>query len=223
MNTIIPKPVKLVEHPKKFALTKNTVITADPVLSDIATYLKNLIKPATGFDLRVKGISDGDNTSSVILLKINNKLSVLDPEGYVLQATQEKVLIEGFGHAGVFYGVQTLRQLLPVEIESTTIIKDKEWFVPCVEIEDYPRFLWRGFMLDVGRHFFDKDLVKKMLDLMALHKMNMFHWHLTEDQGWRIEIKKYPKLIEVGSKRKETQVGGFLNKKSDGIPHEGFL
>ena len=223
MISIIPKPVKMDENPGKFAVTKNTKIEADSALSDIANYLKNLLKPATGFDLQVRGISDGDKTSSVVILKINSKLSDLGPEGYTLQASQERILIEGVEPVGVFYGIQTLRQLLPVEIESTSVLKDKEWHVPCVDIEDYPRFSWRGFMLDVGRHFFDKDLVKKMLDLMALHKMNMFHWHLTEDQGWRIEIKKYPKLIEVGSKRKETQMGGHLSKKSDGIPHEGFF
>ena len=223
MISIIPKPVKLVERPEKFALTKNTVIEAESALGSIATYLKNLLKPATGFDLQVKGISDGDNTSNAILLKVNSKLSDLGTEGYILNAGQDKILIEGVEPGGVFYGVQSLRQLLPVEIESASTVKEKEWSVPCVEIEDYPRFPWRGFMLDVGRHFFDKDLVKTMLDLMALHKMNVFHWHLTEDQGWRIEIKKYPKLIEVGSKRKETQVGGYLSKKSDGKPHEGFF
>ena len=219
MISIIPKPVKMDENPGRFALVKNTVIEADSALSDIAKYLKNLLKPATGFDLQVQGISDVDKASNVVILKVNNNLSDLGPEGYALKASQEKVLIEGVEPAGIFYGVQTLRQLLPVEIESASIVKDKEWSVPCVQIEDYPRFQWRGFMLDVGRHFFDKDVVKKMLDLMALHKMNMFHWHLTEDQGWRIEIKKYPKLIEIGSKRKETQIVGILSKEGNGKPH----
>jgi hexosaminidase len=223
MISIIPKPVKLIEHTGKFVLDGKTIIEVDSTLNDVAKYLKNLLKPATQLDVQIKDISSGDKEVNEIVLRINDSLSKLGTEGYVLQVSQERILIEGVEPAGVFYGVQTLRQLLPVEIESASVVNNKEWSVPCVEIEDYPRFPWRGFMLDVGRHFFDKELVKKMLDLMSLHKMNMFHWHLTEDQGWRIEIKKYPKLIEVGSKRKETQIGGILSKKSDGKPHEGFF
>ena len=223
MISIIPKPVKLDEKPGKFVLTKNTAIEAEPALNKIANYLKTLLQPATGFNLQVRGISNGDKASNAIILKINSKLGDLGPEGYTFKANTERIIIEGFEASGIFYGVQSLRQLLPVEVESASIVEDKEWKVPCVEIEDYPRFKWRGFMLDVGRHFFDKDVVKKMLDLMALHKMNTFHWHLTEDQGWRIEIKKYPKLIEIGSKRKETQLGGILSKEYDGKPHEGYF
>jgi len=223
MISIIPKPVKLIARTGKFVLDGKTIIEVDSTLNDIAKYLKNLLKSATGLDVQIKDISSGDKEVNEIVLRINDSLSKLGTEGYVLQSSQDRILIEGVEPAGVFYGLQTLRQLLPVEIESASVVNNKEWSVPCVEIEDYPRFPWRGFMLDVGRHFFDKALVKKMLDLMALHKMNKFHWHLTEDQGWRIEIKKYPKLIEIGSKRKETQAGGFLSKSRDGIPHEGFF
>jgi len=223
MISIIPKPVKIVENPGKFILTKSTVIMAESALENIVNYLKILLQPATGFELQFQDISDGDKASNTIVLKINGKLSNLGSEGYVLKVNQERIIIEGVESVGVFYGVQSLRQLLPVEIESPTVVKDKDWSVPCVEIEDYPRFKWRGFMLDVGRHFFDKTIVKKMLDLMVLHKMNTFHWHLTEDQGWRVEIKKYPKLIEIGSKRKETQLGGIFGKEYDGKPHEGFF
>jgi len=223
MISLIPKPVKLVENPGNFVLTKTTALEAEPALNNIANYLKTLFQSATGFDLQVRGISNGGQASNAIILKMNARLSNLGGEGYILKASQERIIIEGIEAAGIFYGVQSLRQLLPVEIESTAIVEEKEWSVPCVEIEDYPRFKWRGFMLDVGRHFFDKDVVKKMLDLIALHKMNVFHWHLTEDQGWRIEIKMYPKLIEIGSKRKETQLGGLLSKEFDGNPHEGFF
>lgn len=224
MISIIPKPVKLVkERTGKFVLDRKTIIEADSTLNGVAKYLKQLLKPATGLDVQIKDISSGDKEGNAIVLKINSSMSKFGTEGYALQARQERILIEGIEPAGVFYGVQTLRQLLPVEIESASVVKDKEWYVPCVEIEDNPRFSWRGFMLDIGRHFFDKDLVKKMLDLMALHKMNVFHWHLTEDQGWRIEIKKYPKLTEVGSKRKQSQIGGYLGKKADGKPHGGFF
>ena len=222
MVSLVPYPVKLIENPGNFSLTKNTIIEAEERLHTIAMYLKNLLKTATGFDLQVEGIYDGDKASNTIILRINNTLNDLVTEGYFLKVEQERIIIEGVEPVGIFYGVQSLRQLLPVKIESTTIVNDIEWSVPCVEIEDYPRFQWRGFMLDVGRHFFDKVVVKKMLDLMALHKMNIFHWHLTEDQGWRIEIKKYPKLTEIGSKRKQTQMGGLLSKKYDGKPHGGY-
>ena len=103
--------------------------------------------------------------------------------------------------AGLFYGVQTLFQLLPPEIFSSNVVPDVDWQMPCVQIEDWPRFKWRGLMLDVSRHFFNKAEVETILDAMALHKLNVFHWHLTDDQGWRIEIKKYPKLTQIGAWR----------------------
>ena len=153
---------------------EQTIIEADSKVSETAKYLKNLLNPATGLDIQVTDIFSGDKEGSAITLKVRDDLSKFGPEGYSIHISQKEVLIEGAGPAGVFYGVQTLRQLLPVEIESASVVKDKEWAVPCVEIEDYPRFSWRGFMLDVGRHFFDKNLVIRMLDLMALHKMMVF-------------------------------------------------
>ncbi|MEH6582070.1 MAG: family 20 glycosylhydrolase [Halioglobus sp.] len=120
---------------------------------------------------------------------------------------------------GLFYGVQTLRQLLPSEVFSTTV-ESVPWTLPHVTIVDEPRFSWRGLHLDVGRHFMPVDFIKKYVDLLALHKMNRFHWHLTEDQGWRIEIKKYPKLTEVGAWRDETMIGHY-NDRPWWIPAPG--
>jgi hexosaminidase len=151
-----------------------------------------------------------------------DNLKNLGSEGYTLEIMPLKIKISAMNPAGVFYGIQTLRQLVPVEIESRKIVKNVEWEIPCLKIEDYPRFPWRGYMLDEARHFHGKEVVKKILDLIASFKMNRFHWHLTDDQGWRIEIKNYPKLTEIGSKREETQVGGRFSKKRNGIPHSGY-
>ena len=136
-----------------------------------------------------------------ILLTTKNADTNLGPEGYELAVTTDSVVIRAPTQAGLFYGVQTLFQLLPPEIFSTNLVTNVDWQIPCVQIEDWPRFKWRGLMLDVSRHFFNKAEVETILDAMALHKMNTFHWHLTDDQGWRIEIKKYPKLTQVGAWR----------------------
>jgi hexosaminidase len=124
----------------------------------------------------------------------------------------------------VFYAFQTLRQLLPVEIFSSAVVSGTRWVIPCVTIEDQPRFKWRGLMLDSSRYFMPVPFIKKFIDAMSLHKMNIFHWHLTDDQGWRLEIKKYPKLTEVGAWRAQTLIGHLRNKprQYDGRPHGGF-
>ena len=141
-------------------------------------------------------------------------LSHLGTEGYRLDVTPDSIHIRGFDPAGVFYGIQTVRQLLLAD--STQI--------PCLTIEDSPRFQWRGFMLDEGRHFHGKAMVLKLLDMMALLKLNIFHWHLTEDQGWRIEIQQYPRLTEIGSQRVGTAQSfmDVIRDKHDGVPHGGF-
>ncbi len=216
--SIIPKPIKVETKQLNFTLSKNTVILTDPGLLKQAEFLKNLIAPATGFELVIKDLTKEDGDNNTIILNIEEKEKILNPEGYQLEVSQEKIKILGRTPQGVFYGIQTLRQLFPVEIESPSKINN-EWSVPCVSIEDSPRFSWRGFMLDESRHFFGKETVQKMLDLMASLKFNIFHWHLTDDQGWRIEIKKYPQLIEVGSKREGTTT---IRKKLDGIPVTGY-
>ena len=152
----------------------------------------------------------------------------LDPhqpgeESYILSIVPEHIQITAQTPTGIFYAIQTLRQLLPPEIESGKPVPGVDWRIPCLEIRDQPQYPWRGYMLDESRHFHGISMVKKLLDQMALLKLNRFHWHLTDDQGWRIEIKQYPKLVEVGSKRAGTVTGNpFLSKKHDGQPHHGF-
>jgi hexosaminidase len=158
---------------------------------------------------------------------------VLDPEaqtggeGYRLLVTEQSVLLAAATTAGLFYGVQTLRQLLPVAVERGGVVRGEDatvWSIPAVAIEDAPRFEYRGMHLDVGRHFMSTSFIKKYLDLMALYKLNRFHWHLTEDQGWRIEIKQYPKLAEVAAYRDETLIGHYDNKphRFDGTRYGGY-
>ncbi len=220
--SVIPKPVKVIIREGNFTLTAQTKIESDPKLKDVAEYFNNLISPATGFYLVISDLTTGLTKSNTIYLELNGELVNLGEEGYSLKINPERVLLSAPTPAGIFYGIQTIRQLLPIEIEKKNEISGIEWSIPSIEIKDYPRFSWRGYMLDEGRHFLGKEVVKHILDLMALFKMNVFHWHLTEDQGWRIEIKKYPLLTEIGSRRKETQIGGFLSKQMDNTPHEGY-
>jgi hexosaminidase len=146
----------------------------------------------------------------------------LGPEGYQLIVTPHEIALRGSTASGVFYAAQTLRQLLPTDIFSATPIA-REWHVPAVTIEDTPRFQWRGLLLDTARHFVPKAEILKLVDLLALHKMNVLHLHLTDDQGWRIEIKQYPRLTEIGAQRAKTLVGHALSPaRYDDMPHGGF-
>ncbi len=141
-------------------------------------------------------------------------------EAYSLKITKRAVKVKASSLRGVNYAVQTIKQMLPAEIYVKEAAAGQAWTLPCAEINDAPRFGYRGMHLDVSRHFFDVDMVKRYLDIMEVHKLNKLHWHLTDDQGWRVEIKKYPKLTEIGSKRKETLVGhGLRSNKFDGIPY----
>ena len=150
-------------------------------------------------------------------------ISGLEPEAYQININKKNATIKASSFKGFLYALETIKQMLPLEIYSDKPAPDASWSLPCVKIEDCPRFGYRGMHLDVARHFWTVDQVKKYLDIMALHKMNTFHWHLTDDQGWRVEIKKYPHLTEVGSKRRHTAIGrGWYNIEYDGIPHEGY-
>ncbi len=219
---IIPEPVLLNISSGKFIITESTVIIFDEELLKLSNYLKNLLLPATGFNLLVIKSNEKIVSNTAINLKLTDSKEKLGAEGYIMEVTSKDINITAPYTAGIFYGIQTLRQLLQPEIENNVRVEGIEWQIPCLKLKDFPRFSWRGYMLDEARHFHGKEIVKKMLDLMALLKMNKFHWHLTDDQGWRIEIKKYPKLTEIGSKREETQVGGLFSKKRDGIPHSGY-
>ena len=194
---IIPQPVKLERHVGTFKFNSGTKLISSKDNKEIAELFAAMIKVPTGFTLQ-HALS---GTTGIQLL-INRHLNpVLGNEGYTLEVKQTKITIIANKPAGLFYGMQTLMQLLPREIESPLSIKNKSWSVPCVKITDYPRFGWRGLMLDVSRHYFPKEMVKKYINQLAKYKMNVFHWHLTDDQGWRIEIKSLPKLTEVGAWR----------------------
>jgi hexosaminidase len=216
---IIPLPEKIECKTGEFCLTQDTAILTDSANLSNANYLRGLLTIPTGFPLEIK--TDKPTSEKGIYLHLNPLLKRLDHEGYRLEVNNAIIVIEALHVEGVFYGIQTLRQLLPVEIEERHPVSWVEWQVPCVIIEDKPRFPWRGFMLDESRHFHGKETVKLTLELMAMQKLNVFHWHLTDDQGWRIEIKKFPKLTEVGAHRAGTSKT-TLGKRHDGIPHGGF-
>ena len=198
--SIVPITNHLEETNGAFVLKSNTSIgVIDAELIPAAEYLADMLSSATGYDLKVK---EGEGTITLALGDVQGK------EGaYTLTAESDKVNITGNSYGGVIAGIESLRQLFPPQIESKEIVKGTDWAIPAVNIQDAPRFEWRGIMLDVSRHFYTIDEVKELLDVMALYKMNKFHWHLTDDQGWRIEIKKYPKLTTVGGYRKKTIVG----------------
>lgn len=213
---VIPQPQEIVlaRDTTPFIIDRSTTIvypTTNEKMHRTADFLATFIKEMTGTEIRV---SDKEKSSNAIILAVDSTMG--HPEGYKLQITPEKVLLTGGSEAGVFYGIQTIHKALP-------ILKDGKVAaaLPAGTVTDFPRFRYRGFMIDVGRHFFPVSYLKQMIDLMALHNINYFHWHLTEDQGWRIEIKKYPKLTEIGSKRDSTIIN-WETKKFDGKPHSGF-
>jgi hexosaminidase len=203
LDNLIPKPVSVKTSDAVFRLSESTVITVMPgnqELVKIAGYMAEVLKPATGFEVKMDSVSKTGNTISFNL--VND--SSLGNEGYELNISSNNIVVNAYRPAGIFYGVQTIRQLLPPSIEK----KDKQtgpWIIAAGTIRDYPDYAMRGAMLDVARHFFQVEDVKRYIDFLAYYKMNTLHLHLTDDQGWRIEIKKWPRLAEYGS---TTQVGG---------------
>lgn len=194
---IIPEPVQVTRTGGAFVLPQNITIktAAGAEAGYAAAYLKQHLAPATGYAVTIT--TEG---KAAISLELNaSPNATLGNEGYQLSVQPGGVTIKANQPAGLFYGVQTFLQLLPNDIESKTVVTSAQWTAPAVEITDYPRFGWRGLMLDVSRHFFTKEEVKQYIDEMARYKYNLFHFHLTDDQGWRIEIKSYPKLTEVGA------------------------
>lgn len=189
MFNIVPQPNEMIITGGKvcFTLTKDTTITPAPYLDEFRDFVKKQ------FEIRIH--RDAENTENAILLQLTDE--VTDTEGYRLVCRDGNIYIYAQTDAGCFYGLQTLKQLLLQGFGQ----------IPDMFIEDAPRYKYRGFMLDVGRYFFPVAQIKRMIDLMALHKLNTFHWHLTEDQGWRVEIKKYPLLTEKGSRRSHTNFG----------------
>lgn len=215
---VIPLPQEVVlTQEKPFLLNKNVSITypeGNLLLKRNAEFLSGYIRQATGYTPPVKGLKDGETAKHAINLGLD--ADIANKEGYVLTTTSEGIQINGQTENGVFYGCQTLRKSIPAEAQGVDIL------LPAGSIKDEPRFTYRGMHLDVCRHFFPLEFIKEYIDLLALHNMNTFHWHLTDDQGWRIEIKKYPKLTEVGSKRNCTVVGKARSGKYDNIPYGGF-
>ncbi|OOG63197.1 beta-N-acetylhexosaminidase [Flavobacterium sp. A45] len=209
---IIPQPVQVTQNVGSFQINPQTslVVTSKEDKST-ADFLNKYLSDYYGFKLAIVKKAD----KNAIKLTSGKLIAGLKSEGYTLKSGKNRVLIDGNSPVGTFYGMQTLIQLLPVE-------KSNNLKIASVDVKDEPRFVYRGAMLDVGRHFFPVSFVKKYIDYLALHKMNYFHWHLTEDQGWRIEIKKYPKLTEIGSKRNGSIIGRYPGTGSDNTPEGGF-
>ncbi|MCE5217737.1 beta-N-acetylhexosaminidase [bacterium] len=223
---VIPQPQQIAIGPGGFVFGPDTIIAYHPQIEGsetVAQYLQAVLSPATGFELPIKRIQGMRRlpTKAVVMLPGGTQ-EALGDEGYQMKVDTRRVLIEAQTAAGLFYGTQTLRQLLPPEVFANTKQTGPEWMVPASRIVDKPSYAWRGLMLDVGRHYMPVEFVKKTIDLLALHKMNVLHWHLTEDQGWRLEIKKYPRLTEVGSVRRESPVKGN-RKEGDGTPYGPFF
>ena len=213
---IIPKPASMEISDGRFLVDENTRIFASEEVTREASLLSEMLSTGSGKEIPVEPATG--NSQRGIYLTLDENIE--KDESYSLTVDHDKIEISAKTAKGIFYGIQSLRQLMPPETENSSV---DELTIPAVQIQDEPRYAYRGMMLDVGRYFFPVDFVKKFIDLIALHKMNTFHWHLTEDQGWRIEIKKYPKLTEVGSVRKETIVGkNFDPYVGDGEEYGGF-
>ena len=227
--SLIPQPAEMTRGEGFFQL-KGKVVLCYPEGSGLKNVINNFtddIRKTTGVKIKTsvlkplnssvcKSYKKGD---AHLLLKVDTTLGA---EAYRLRVTKKLITVTAAAPAGFFYAFQTVKQLLPANVMAG--VRDasvSEWNIPVVDISDAPRFSWRGFMLDEGRHFYGKEEVKKILDVMAAYKMNRFHWHLTEDQGWRIEIKKYPKLTETGAWR-NSKVCAWGDVKPDGIRYGGF-
>lgn len=218
---VIPRPGVLTPKTGAFTLTRTTVIHAPAAFRAVAHRFARDVANPTGFDLTVR-TAEAPATTGIVL----RKDATLPEEAYTLDVTPAAIVVRASAPAGAFYGLETVKQLLPPDIFRDAPLPGITWTAPAVHIEDTPRFSWRGAHLDVSRHFMPKEFVKKYIDLLARHKLNRFHWHLTEDQGWRIEIKKYPRLTEVGSCREQTLVGPYVSDPAkrvfDGKRHCGF-
>ncbi|MFC5683111.1 beta-N-acetylhexosaminidase [Flavobacterium sp. MAHUQ-51] len=209
---IIPQPVQVTTNAGSFIISpKTSLVVSNKQDGATAAFFNDYLSDYYGFKLPIVKAAKKNS----IQFNSHKNIDGLKKEGYTLKSDANGVVINGNSATGTFYGMQTLIQLLPVE-------KSNSLKIASVDVKDEPRFAYRGSMLDVGRHFFPVSFIKKYIDYLALHKLNYFHWHLTEDQGWRIEIKKYPKLTEIGSKRNGSIIGRYPGKGSDNTPEEGF-
>ncbi len=212
--SIVPQPNGVEQQNGFFTVSEKTafVVPESKKLREAAELINMRFKNAAGFELNVSAEKPAKNFIAIEL----NEAAAKGDEGYSLTVNNQGATIVASTERGAFYGLMTVLQLLPAELESNTLVNDVEWYMPHVTIDDEPRFVWRGMHLDVCRHFVPVEFIKKQLDVMALFKMNTLHWHLTEDQGWRIEIKKYPKLTVEGATRIEGEgheYGGFYTQE----------
>jgi hexosaminidase len=214
--SIIPKPVEIVQQSGHFNLPASIIIYSSPApeLTQTLEILKERLTIPTGSNISF--VSSPENASIKLLINsiIDEKIG---SEGYRLTVTSTNIIIKANQPAGIFYGVQTLLQLLPKEIESKSLVKNINWVMPSVEITDFPKLGWRGLMFDVARHFFTKEEVKQYINAMARYKYNVLHLHLTDDEGWRIEIRGFPKLTEIGAwnVKRVGEFGDFIPPKAD--------
>ncbi|MEV4897328.1 family 20 glycosylhydrolase, partial [Nonomuraea sp. NPDC055795] len=209
--TLVPAPVAVVPGQGAFNLGPATTLTADPALARAAAWLREALVPATGLPLP-------EGPGGIEMRHVPG----MAEEEYRLTATPARVLIEAATAPGAFYGAQTLRQLLGPAAFRAGRTAQGPWRVPAVTIEDRPRYGWRGCLIDVARHFLPKHDLLRYIDLLAAHKLNVLHLHLTDDQGWRLQIRKYPKLTEIGAWRHESPLGAKKHGRWDGRPHGGY-
>ncbi|MGL6069368.1 MAG: beta-N-acetylhexosaminidase, partial [Sediminibacterium sp.] len=218
--SIIPQPQTINNRSGNFILSGKTKINIkSPGALKSASFFNSYMQKMYGLSIpsiTAKTSLKSQEPEQMIVLGINKTLST-SKEAYSLDITPNTIKIEGADEAGVFYGIQSLIQLIPVEKN-----KANSFIIPCLQIFDAPRFAYRGMHLDVSRHFFPSSFIKKYIDFIAMHKMNRFHWHLTDDQGWRIEIKKYPKLTDIGAYRNGTTIGRYPGTGNTGTRYGGF-
>ncbi|MEE6258786.1 beta-N-acetylhexosaminidase [Plantactinospora sonchi] len=225
---LLPRPVDIRAGAGGCPLTPATTLAAEPACAGVAGWLRETLSRSTGLPLPATTSApaspaavppDGAGPATTITLSVDPALAA---EGYHLRVRPDGVTVTGGTPAGVFYGAQTLLQLMPPAVYRRAPVGAGPWTVPAVEITDQPRFGWRGFMLDVARHFMPVAGVLRIIDLLAAHKLNVLHLHLTDDQGWRVQIRRYPRLTEVGAWRTESMVGSRQHERFDGRPHGGY-
>ena len=222
-QTVVPRPSATTTRAGHFVLTPRTTIVTDGASTALGHQLARYLEPATGFRFRLQ--TAAAPASGSIALRLDTSLARLGREGYTLDVRPSAITARAAGEPGLFYAIQTIRQLLPAEIFRQATVEGVEWRIPAMSIEDAPRFAWRGGHLDVARHFMPREFIEKYIDLLALHKLNTLHLHLTDDQGWRLEIARYPRLTGIGAWRKETLVGRYQREVEgsyDATPHGGF-
>lgn len=214
---IIPHPNQLKVEPGVFDLSASKYIYYEGDCKKEVAYLQNILSQEHGLNLKIAEKKAGQPPAGSILLVVSGKTNSGSETGedYQLAVSKKNITSVASTSKGIFYSIQSLRQIIKKQTSGRLAVQ-------CVVISDKPRFPWRAFMLDEGRYFKGAEVVKNLMDEMALLKMNTFHWHLTDDGGWRIEIKKYPRLTEIGSKRRMSELGTWLSNVFDSIPHSGF-